>query len=244
MPIVLPRFEDRLRTAVAHYWRTLDAQSTKQKAGTDHGRRAAVTGGKQMDGFCRLVEWLLLENGLAEASIYTRSQRVLPGFFRPTKDWDMIVVHERHLIAALEFKSQRGPSFGNNLNNRAEEALGSATDLWTAFRESAYGKGHPRPWLGWVLLLEDCFKSTQPVAVAEPHFKVFPEFRGASYSQRYALLMRKLVHEQLYDSAVLITSTEKGGPRAECTEPAKDLTMRRFLAGLAGHVAGYLAAIK
>ena len=244
MPILLPPFEDRLRKAVAHYWRTLEGQSHKQKAGVDHGRRGAVTGGKQIDGFCELVDWLLRQNGLGEASIYVRTKRELPGFFRPTKDWDMLVVHEGHLIAAVEFKSQRGPSFGNNFNNRTEEAIGNATDLWTAFREGAYGKGRPRPWLGWVMLLEDCAGSARPVAVAEPHFSVFPEFRGASYCRRYELLLRKLVHEKLYDAAAFLTSTEKGGPRGNFTEPAEDLTMRRLLASFAGHVAGYLAAIE
>jgi hypothetical protein len=156
----------------------------------------------------------------------------------------MLVVHEGHLIAAVEFKSQRGPSFGNNFNNRTEEAIGNATDLWTAFREGAYGKGRPRPWLGWVMLLEDCDGSARPVAVAEPHFSVFAEFRGASYCRRYELLLRKLVHEKLYDAAAFLTSTEKGGPRGNFTEPAEDLTMRRLLASFAGHVAGYLAAIE
>jgi len=188
-----------------------------------------------MDGFCRLVEWLLLQNGLGDVSIYVRSRRELPGYFRPTKDWDMIVVHEGYLIAAVEFKSQRGPSFGNNLNNRAEEAVGTATDLWTAFREGAYGKDRPRPWLGWVMLLEECPASMRPVAVAEPHFKVFPEFRGATYSQRYEILLRKLVAEKLYDSAAFLTSTEEGGPRGEFKEPAADLAMKRLLASLAGH---------
>jgi hypothetical protein len=68
MPIVLPPFQDRLSKAVAHYWRTLAAQTHKQKAGLDRGRRSAVTGGKQMDGFCELVDWVLRENGLGEAS--------------------------------------------------------------------------------------------------------------------------------------------------------------------------------
>lgn len=243
MPIELPPFEDRLSKAVAHYWRTLAAQKGKQKAGTDHGNRRAVTGGKQMDGFCELVEWVLLQNGLDEASIYVRSKREIPGFFRATKDWDMIVVHEGHLIAAVEFKSQRG-SFGNNVNNRAEEAVGNATDLWTAFRDGAYGKARPRPWLGWAMLLQECPQSTRPVKVAEPHFKVFPEFREATYSQRYEILLRRLVQEKLYDSAAFITSTDKGGPRGEYREPAVDLTMKRLLASFAGHVAGYLAAIK
>ena len=244
MPIVLPPFEDRLRKAVAQYWGTLETQAQKQRHGVDHGRRGAVTGGKQMNGFAELVDWLLRQNGLGEASIYVRTKRELPGFFRPTKDWDMLVVHEGHLIAAVEFKSQRGPSFGNNFNNRTEEAIGNATDLWTAFREGAYGKGRPRPWLGWVMLLEDCDGSARPVAVAEPHFSVFAEFRGASYCRRYELLLRKLVHEKLYDAAAFLTSTEKGGPRGNFTEPAEDLTMRRLLASFAGHVAGYLAAIE
>jgi hypothetical protein len=71
----------------------------------------------------------------------------LPGFFRPTKLWDLLVIRDRELVAALAFKSHVGPSFGNNFNNRAEEALGTAADFWTAFREGAFGKT-PRPFLG------------------------------------------------------------------------------------------------
>jgi len=41
----------------------------------------------------------------------------------------MLVINEGRLIAALEFKSHVGPSFGNNFNNRAEEAIGTAHDL-------------------------------------------------------------------------------------------------------------------
>jgi Restriction endonuclease XhoI len=160
----LPLIDDLLKKAVAHYWRTLNQQSEKQKSGdADRGGRAAVTGGKQMDGFCELVQKILVYNELPEASIYTRDRLELPGYFRPTKRWDMLVVHDGHLIAAIEFKSQLGPSFGNNFNNRTEEALGSAVDLWTAYREGAFGKEQPRPWLGWVMLLEESPQSMAPV---------------------------------------------------------------------------------
>lgn len=144
-----------------------------------------MTGGKQMDGFCKLVQHVLASNGLEDGHIYLETKLELPGFFRPTKKWDMLVVHEGALVAAMEFKSQRGPSFGNNFNNRSEEAIGTAHDLWTAYREGALGTKHPRPWAGWVMLLEDCPKSSAPLKVAEPHFPVFPEFRGASYAKRY-----------------------------------------------------------
>lgn len=248
MPVVqieLPTIDEDVRHAVAHYWDSLEKQAARQGAGdaSDRGRRAAVTGGKQMDGFSRLVARLLQANGLGEASIHVKKSRELPGYFRPTKDWDMLVVHEGQLVAALEFKSQRGPSFGNNFNNRTEEALGNATDLWTAYREGAFGSDRPRPWLGWVMLLEDCPRSRRPVSVVEPHFAVFPEFRDASYALRYELLLRKLMLEKLYDRTALLLSTESQGRSGEFSEPAPDLSMRRFLVALAGHVATYVASI-
>jgi type II restriction enzyme len=79
------------------------------------------------------------ENGLAEAEIhFNRSALTLPGYFRPTKLWDLLVMYQGRLIAAIELKSHIGPSFGNNFNNRTEEAIGTAVDLWTAFREGAF----------------------------------------------------------------------------------------------------------
>lgn len=231
------------KSAVAHYWTTLEAQAARQQSGSgaDRGARAAVTGGKQMDGFCRLIQELLLNNGLQDAHIHLASRLELPGYFRPTKNWDMLVVHEGTLLAAMEFKSQRGPSFGNNFNNRAEEAIGTGHDFATAYREGSLGVGHPRPWAGWVMLLEDCEASRSPVAVSESHFPVFSEFKGASYAMRYELLLRKLVTEKLYEASALLLATASGGPRGEFSEPAGDLTMRKFLASLGGHVAGYLA---
>src|ERR1017187_4773239 len=244
MQSALPPFENLLRNAVAHYWKTLNEQSAQQKTGdADRGGRAAVTGGKQMDGFCALIHRVLVKNKLPKASIYTHDRLELPGYFRPTKRWDMLVVHDGHLIAALEFKSQRGPSFGNNFNNRTEEALGSAVDLWTAYREGAFGRDKPRPWLGWVMLLEECSESMTPVGVKEPHFRTFPEFHDSSYAKRYELLLRKLLLEKTYDSAALLLATDKGGPKGIYAEPASDLTMKRLLAGLAGHVVTYVASL-
>ncbi len=242
--LVPAAYDSYVQKAVAHYWKTLLDQSKKQRSGdADRGGRAAVTGGKQMDGFCELINWLLITNGMPEAHIYVRSKLELPGFFRPTKQWDMLVVHGGNLVAGLEFKSQRGPSFGNNFNNRTEEALGNATDLWTAYREGAFGTSQPRPWLGWVMLLEDCKGSTDPVGISSPHFKTFPEFTNSSYAKRYELLLRKLMLEKLYDGAAFLMATEKTGPHGTYSEPAADLTMKKLLAGLAGHVRSYLDGI-
>lgn len=243
MPVIPKDLAKRVELAVAHYWKTLSAQSRKQRKGkaADRGGRSAVVAGKQMNGFCRLICEILIENGMPEAHIHLDKTLELPGFFRPTKKWDLVVVYKNNLVAAMEFKSQRGPSFGNNFNNRSEEAIGTAHDLWTAYREGAFAKS-PRPWLGWLMLLEDCEASRAPVAVDEPHFPVFPEFKGASYMQRYELLLRRLVRERLYDSAALLVATEKQGKMGQFKEPAQDLQARQFFASLGGHIGTILAS--
>ena len=234
-------YEVQVRAAVAHYWRTLDLQSSKQRSGdADRGRRAAVTGGKQMNGFCELMTWLLKANGMSERSLCFDASLALPGFFRPTKRWDMLVVDRGTPIAAMEFKSHRGPSFGNNFNNRSEEAVGTGADIARALREGAFGRDAPQPWLGWVMLLEETRRSTESVGVLEPHFSVLPEFRDSSYAKRYEILLRKLRLEKLYSEAALLMTKESAGLAGEYTEPAADLSMKRFLAGLAGHVRAYI----
>ena len=80
----------------------------------------------------------------------------------------------------------------------SEEAIGSATDIWTAYREGLLGTG-PRPFLGYFFLLEDCRQVHVPVNTYEPYSPVDPLFKGASYSKRYELLCRRLVLERLYD---------------------------------------------
>jgi hypothetical protein len=141
-------------------------------------------------------------------------------------------------LASIEFKSQVGPSFGNNYNNRTEEALGSATDLWTAFREGVFSPS-PRPWLGYFMLLEDEPRSTSPVEVAEPHFNVREEFRGASYAKRYELFCQKLVREGLYDAACFMMSDRIRGPRGQFKEPSPELSLANFVASLTGRAIAY-----
>lgn len=141
--------ETRFREAVQSFWSARAAQRQKQvDAGRiDAGTRGAVTGGTQMGALEVLVSDLLAEAGLDRLHIHTRTALELPGYFRPEKKWDLLVVADGQLVTAIEFKSQVGPSFGNNFNNRSEEAIGSANDIWTAYREQRFGIG-PRPFLG------------------------------------------------------------------------------------------------
>lgn len=230
--------ESDLRNAVRHFWRTRTDQSSKQTVAEarDRGSRAAVTGGKQMDGFIRLVRRLLIEAKVPESCIAVDKRVELPGWFRAEKKWDLVIVHERELIAAVEFKSQIGPSFGNNFNNRTEEALGSATDIWAAYREGAF-KPSSRPFLGYLMLLEDCDRSRAAVKTVAPHFPVFPEFQGASYCDRYAILIEKMLRDRLYDGACFLLSQTASADTGEYVEPRPELTFSKFITPLLARVA-------
>jgi len=228
-----PEMERKLKAAIKHFWSTRETQAELQGAKTgvrDAGGRTAVTGGHQMDGFVNLVRDYLCANGVLRTEVFCGKAVELPGWYRPEKKWDLLIVSSGELIAGIEFKSQVG-SFGNNYNNRTEEAIGSATDIWAAYREGAF-KPSAKPWLGYMMLLQEAPRSLQPVKAREPHFKVFPEFKDASYAKRYEILLTKLVRERLYDSACFLLSSEKGGRKGDYVEPASELSFEKFMVSL------------
>ena len=135
---------------------------------------------------------------------------------------------------------QVGPSFGNNFNNRTEEALGTAIDLWTAFREGAFGEA-PRPFVGWLMLVEDAPGSRSLVRDRSPHFDVIPEFKGASYLARYTILCRKLTQERLYTTATVLASPCTAAESGTFTSLSDLTSLKTFVSSFAGHIAAEAA---
>jgi hypothetical protein len=238
MPLDLTDFDPKARAAVRKFWIGRKTAVKKQKAGgrADQGERSAVTGGSNMNGFIDMVVDIVHANGLVNADIMLKRRLLtLPGFFRPTKLWDLLVLNEGKLVAAIEFKSQVGPSFGNNANNRCEEALGTAVDLKTAFREGAFG-GSRKPFVGYLILLEDAPASRKPVTDVSPNFRVFPEFKGSSYAERYNILCKKLMSEELYAAAAVILSPRSAVKSGVYTEMSAETGLRAFVKTLAAHI--------
>ncbi len=228
--------DDGLRLAIKHFWKVRTLQGKKQGGdigvqGKDRGERSAVTGGKHLDGFYVLVRKILVEAGLSDACIFAGKRTELPGWYRAEKDWDLVIVVDGVHLAPIEFKSQIGPSFGNNFNNRTEEVLGNATDIWAAFREGAF-KPSERPWLGFLMLLEDCPRSQTAVRTSNSQFPVFPEFIAASYAKRYEILLTKLVRDRLYESTCLLLTTRQQGLKGLYSEPSLELNFHSFATSL------------
>lgn len=197
-------YSKKIANAINFFWNKKQKQLS---ASGDSSNRGAVVGGKQLDGFIELLKQVASDAGIPSQFIIT-DKNYLPGFFRSSKDWDMLIISPSgKLIAAIELKSQVG-SYGNNFNNRTEEAIGSAVDLWTAFREGQF-PNQLAPWVGWLMIVGRDKNSEKSVRNYEPFFPVRKEFNGANYLDRYRILCQKLILERLYTSTALIWTTDK-----------------------------------
>ena len=187
-----------------------------------------------MNGMVALFYRTARGAGVSEAQIFMKNHLVLPGFFRATKKWDLLIVREptrgpKELVALVEAKGIAS-SFGNNLNNRTEEAIGSAYDFRRAI-EVGRIKIAPSFWRGYLLLMADVKDSRDEVRVLEPHFKVDPALEHKSYLQRGKELCRRVVTDGLYNGSAFIAAKPES-PGAY-REPDQDLTMLHLLRGLA-----------
>lgn len=230
--------EKSLADAVKHFWRTRGSQHKTQggKSGRkDAGNRASVTGGKHADGFVNLIASIVTDAELPniEVLVHTtvKKHRTLPGYFRPCKEWDVVVMSDRNLIAVVEIKSQVG-SFGNNFNNRVEEALGNATDFWMAYKKGTL-KPTARPWLGYLFMLEESPSSLRPTRRIDlAPYPVDEEFQNLSYASRYEIVCQRMVREMLYDGACFLTSNASDGLKGKFRQPNQELSIKNFAISL------------
>jgi Restriction endonuclease XhoI len=155
----------------------------------------------------------------------------LPGYYRPQKQWDVVVAYRKVLVAAFELKALGGPSFGNNYNNRVEEALGSAVDL----RRAALGDLFPaeKPWLGYFFIMEDGEGSRGPVRMYNGAFPVDAIWHDASYQDRFGIFCERLMAEGLYDAICYITSSAEDPTPVELVE---SLNWRHFSAAIMARI--------
>jgi hypothetical protein len=226
--------------AVRSFWAVRTSQAAKQLASgkTDAGLRGAVTGGAQLDAMAGLLGDAFIAAGFSSEAVRRKKGIEIPGYYRPAKKWDLVVIDQGRLVAAIELKSHVGPSFANNFNNRTEEALGNAVDVWRAYEAETFNS--VRPWLGFVLLLEECEKSTKKISPRKGAFHTDPVFNDTSIRDRYGILCRRLVRERLYDAACFVTSSSD--PDEPIHEPDPELGFANFIAAIAGRAA-YIKAL-
>ena len=183
----MPFSDEEIRAAVRDFWGA-------RETGTQSGRHDRA--------FLELVANELTELGWP-AQI--RQQSVVAGHFRVAKAWD-IVCRDRngHPRICTEFKSQVD-SYGNNENNRYEEALGSGLDV-----RAHYGR---QAVLGFFLVIcdEPATRSITKMRLEE----IDPAFAQTSHIDRRIIFAERIVQFQvsesrLYDAACVLLVRRDG----------------------------------
>lgn len=208
--------DDAISVAVASFW-----------SGRAGGTQAAL----HDKAFLRLLAGELERYGLAPhvaAGIGDSAARI-GGFFRSSKSWDIVCRDPGGALrVAIEFKSQVD-SYGNNENNRYEEALGSGLDARARYGESVL--------LGFVLVL--CEEEATSRVTRMTHEEVAPEFRETSHAQRRELFARRLtqfrVNDMPFYDAAAVLLVARGGGHTHPEDPRLDL--RTFIDRLVSRLA-------
>jgi hypothetical protein len=231
--------ESDLELAIHAYWQTKDKQrdAALAIASTAEGTAKAVRGGGHFNPIVNLIARFFTDAGYPLESIRaSRKGTTLPGFYRPSKAWDLVVVHRGVLVAAIELKGLGSPSFGKNFNNRVEEALGNAVDLSRA--SLARLCGEELPWTGYFFVMEDQVGSERPIKKPqEGPFSAEPIWYGTSYQDRFAITGKRLLDEGLYDAVCYLVSSPED-PRP--AQPVPQLDWRHFVAAVQARIT-YLA---
>ncbi len=167
--------------------------------------RQGITSGRHLDPIAAIIRDDLINAGFHPDEVYDQGRMcTLPGWFRPTKNWDLLALDAGELVSAIELKSINS-SFGNNANNRAEESIGSAFDAHTAFDENLLGSSSIPPVMGYVMIVHNCPDSgIVGRGVRSAHFPIDPDFEGASYLDRFLLLCDRLRRKSLYQAVWLV----------------------------------------
>ena len=135
----MPAEAELFHNAVNHWW---SSKSTVKSKKTQGGTRDVNLHGKTMDGFATTIRDFLVGLGVNPAHIFagghlSTTPSILPSYFRPSKNWDLIVLANSRfhpakgdavgpvLYAAVEFKSQ-------------DKSIGNAHDFWVTYGQSGF----------------------------------------------------------------------------------------------------------
>jgi hypothetical protein len=90
-----PEVDADVAAAIALYWSTRDNQQSLQGSNglKDAGFQNRCDWRQATEWLCKLVSDILQGAGLGNHEVFTgRGKGVLPGYYRPNKDWDVVAV--------------------------------------------------------------------------------------------------------------------------------------------------------
>jgi hypothetical protein len=175
------------------------------------GRVEGTVNAKHMQSIAMFVRQMFVDAGLSEADVTVDS--IVPGYYRRSKNWDVVATHKGHLVGVVELKSQAS-SPGNNANNRIEEAIGSAIDA-KAVQELTGAFGNLGVWAAWSMTFNRDCESGKPIRREKGRLR-FPlndsAFDNMTYATQYATAVERFIAQKVYDAGwMLMTWVDSDG---------------------------------
>ncbi|KGN28938.1 hypothetical protein N798_16615 [Knoellia flava TL1] len=158
-----------------------------------------------MQSMATFVRQMFIDAGLDSSDVVL--DRAVPGFYRRSKEWDVVAMRKGHLVGVVELKSQES-SPGNNANNRLEEAVGSAVDAHTVQDYSGV-YGDLGVWAAWCMTFNANCETGAPVGYKfnrAPLFSVDPEFEPMTYASQYEIAVQRFIATNVYNAAWMLTT--------------------------------------
>lgn len=207
---------------LTNFWAQKSAAARLQieqgRAGVGDQARSA----KHMQNLNVFVHQMFIDAGLEESEVMMGKS--IPGYYRRSKNWDVVAVHKGHLVAVVELKSQVG-SEGNNGNNRIEEALGNTFDATTT-QELTQVFGKLPVWSVFCMVFGSDPSTAKPVRLrGTPVFPIDSAFTGMTYGRQWEIAIERFIKTKVYDAGWMLSSWLDSDGNMQYNEPVPTATL-------------------
>ena len=191
---------DEIIDLVLSFWAARGASSARlaQAGRSDTGAQARDA--RHMESIATFVRQMFLDAGMAESDVTLDT--VIPGYYRRSKNWDVVAVYKGHLVGVVELKSQES-SPSNNANNRIEEAIGSAVDAH-AVQEITGAFGTLGVWAAWGMTFNRNVETAKPRIPGSRHYPLDTAFLPFSYARQYSIAIERLISRNIYQAGWML----------------------------------------
>lgn len=207
-----------------NWWKAKNAAVAKLAADGKSDTGAQARDARHMQSIAAFVQQMFIDAGLPEHEVTIDS--VVPGYFRRSKNWDVVAMHKGHLVGVVELKSQAS-SPGNNANNRIEEAIGSSVDAKTV-QEMTKAFGTLGVWSAWCMTFNRDCESGVPIKPVPPRQlrvpAIDPAFQDMTYATQYATAIERFISQKVYDAGWMVVTWVNANQTVGYDEPISTAT--------------------
>ncbi|OAB88180.1 hypothetical protein AWH69_07200 [Janibacter melonis] len=196
---------DEIEPLLINFWARRGESAQRLAAAGRSNTGAQARDAMHMQSMASFVRQMFIDAGLDPHDVLL--DHSVPGFYRRSKEWDVVAMRRGHLVGVVELKSQES-SPGNNANNRIEEAVGSAVDAHT-FQEYSGLYGDLGVWAAWCMTFNLNCEGGSPIGYKFNRVPLFPvdqEFEPMTYASQYATAIQRFIATNVYNAAWMLTT--------------------------------------